>query len=287
MGEDSQALGRAIQLARQKGKLTQQQLCHLANMSYSTLAKIERGAIKTPSVFTVARIASVLGITMDDLLGTVVDTSKKAQKYKKTITSANGISFLYMDINGCLVRFFHSAFTTLANDTGISSTTIESIFWHYNDAVCRGAMTVDEFNSVLAKEIGVEKVDWTKYYMDAVEPISEVHSVLTWASKHYKVGLLSNIMPGFITQMIGKKLLPDIEYDTIIDSSETGLIKPEADIYSLAEQKAGVPANEILFVDDSRTNLIAAERLGWQVMWFDDHQPQQSVDKITLALELP
>ena len=44
------ALGKAIQQARQNAGLTQQELCHKAELSYSTLAKIERGAIKTPSV---------------------------------------------------------------------------------------------------------------------------------------------------------------------------------------------------------------------------------------------
>jgi transcriptional regulator with XRE-family HTH domain len=47
------ALGKRLQEARQKAGLTQQQMCHKAGLSYSTLAKIERGAIKAPSIFTV------------------------------------------------------------------------------------------------------------------------------------------------------------------------------------------------------------------------------------------
>ena len=39
-------LGKALQLARLSKGLTQQQLCQRADLSYSTLAKIERGAIK-------------------------------------------------------------------------------------------------------------------------------------------------------------------------------------------------------------------------------------------------
>jgi putative hydrolase of the HAD superfamily len=80
--------------------------------------------------------------------------------------------------------------------------------------------------------------------------------------------------------------LPNIRYDAIVDSSQVGAIKPEADIYKIAEGEAGVPANEILFVDDSRTNLMAADRQGWRVLWFDDYRPAESAEKIRNILEL-
>ena len=282
MGEDSKALGKAIQDARKAAGLTQQELCQRANLSYSTLAKIERGAIKTPSVFTVKQIADVLGISMDGLLGAVVDAEAPMQQKK---TSKSGISFLYLDVNGCLVRFYHAAFTRLSQDTGIPSDVIETAFWHYNDAVCRGEITMNEFNTKLADRIGVKQLDWASYYLSAVEPIFETQELLRWASAHYKVGLLTNIMPGIVEQLISSGKLPTIAYDAVIDSSQVGSIKPEDNIYKLAEEKAGVPAEQILFVDDSRTNLMAAERRGWKVLWFDDYQPSQSTDKIKSALE--
>jgi len=290
MGDgSSKKLGEAIQQARQFAGLTQQELCQKANLSYSTLAKIERGAIKTPSVFTVKSVADVLSISMDDLMGAVVDSPNAAQLHRRSKiqkkTSANGVSFLYLDINGCLVRFFHGAFTQLSHETGVPSDVIESTFWHYNDAVCRGEMQMDEFNAALAKRFGLDSLDWASYYMDAVEVIQETHDLLKWAAKNYRVGLLSNIMPGFITEMIMKGLLPDVEYDAIIDSSEVAAIKPEEEIYAIAQKEAGVSASEILFVDDSRTNLMAAERMDWKVMWFDDYRPEESVARIYQSLE--
>jgi FMN phosphatase YigB (HAD superfamily) len=247
------------------------------------LAKIERGAIKTPSVFTVARIADVLGISMDGLMGTTVDASVQIGQAKKT--SKNGVSFLFLDVNGCLVRFFHGAFTQLSLETGVSSYVIESAFWHYNDAVCRGEMAMDEFNTELAKRFGIKSLDWTKYYMEAVEPIYEMHELVAWASQYYKIGLLTNIMPGFVDLMIKNGKLPDIKYDVIVDSSEVGAIKPEEAIYKIAEAETDVSSQQILFVDDSRTNLMAAERLGWKVLWFDDYRPEESALRVRSALE--
>ncbi len=280
---DEVGLGKALQRARKTAGLTQQELCQRAGLSYSTLAKIERGAIKTPSVFTVARVASVLGTSLDALLGTVTTTDHMQVASRK---STSGISFLYVDINGCMVHFFHAAFTRLAYETGIAADGIESAFWHYNDAVCRGEMTLDEFNDVLASRLGLPAIAWADYYLEAIEPITEMHELLIWAAQNFKVGLLSNIMPGFIDEMIKNGSLPAIRYDAIIDSSEVGAIKPELDIYKRAQLKAGVPADEILFVDDSRTNLMAAERLGWKVLWFNDMQPTESVARIKSSLEL-
>lgn len=278
---DEQSLGRHLQDARRRAGLTQQDLCHKAEISYSTLAKIERGAIKAPSVFTVRRISDVLGISLDDMMGSAASGPQKPKG-----RSESGVTFVYFDINGCLVRFFHRAFGELAKDSGASADTIETAFWHYNDAVCRGEMPIEEFNSVLAETLKMPSLDWRQYYLKAVDPIKEMHELVAWAAEHYNVGLLSNIMPGFIDEMVKTRLLPNLRYATIIDSSKVGSIKPEKQIYDIAQEKAGVPADEILLIDDSRTNLMGAEHMGWKVLWFDDFRPSESAARIRDALKL-
>lgn len=279
---DEVGLGQRLQDARKKAGMTQQELCQHAGLSYSTLAKIERGAIKAPSIFTIQSIAAALQLSLGDLIGeSTVPAVKTAKKRSKS-----GVTFVYFDINGCLVRFFHSAFTKLAHETGAPADVIESTFWHYNDAVCRGELTLDEFNTVFAERIGQKSVDWQEYYLDAIDPITEMQALVAWAADNYSVGLLSNIMPGFIEAMMARELLPNVPYATIIDSSKVGAIKPEPRIYEIATEKAGVPATEILLVDDARSNLMAAEKMGWHVLWFDDYRPDESVDRVRQALEV-
>lgn len=278
---DEVGLGKVLQRARQRAGLTQQQLCQQSGLSYSTLAKIERGAIKAPSIFTIQSIADALGTDLNELLGSFGLSGAKAAKKR----SKSGIRFVYFDINGCMVRFFHRAFTQLADDTGAPASQIETAFWHYNDAVCRGEMSMDEFNEALATRLNLPELDWMSYYLDAIDPIPEIHDVAAWAHEHYQIGLLSNIMPGFIDAMVERKLLPALPYEVIIDSSQVGTIKPEAEIYAIAAQKSGVSAEEILLIDDSRTNLMAAEHAGWQVLWFDDYRPDESINRIRQTLE--
>jgi len=274
------ALGKRLQQARQKAGLTQQQLCQKASLSYSTLAKIERGAIKAPSIFTIQSIAGALGMSLDNLMGTtssVAITSKKRSK--------SGVRFVYFDINGCLVRFFHRAFIRLSDDSGTPADMVETTFWHYNDIVCRGEMSIDEFNAVFAQKLGLESLDWLSYYLEAVDEIPEMQEVVRWASENYYIGLLSNIMPGFIDAMLSKQILPNVPYTSIIDSSQVGTIKPEQQIYEIAAQRSGVAAQEILLIDDSRANLMAAEKMGWHVQWFDDYRPEESATRVRATLE--
>ena len=278
---DERDLGKRLQAARQAAGLTQQKLCQKANLSFSTLTKIERGAIKAPSIFTIQSIAGALNLSLDELVG----HGPGARPNRRLQKTRSGASFIYFDMNGCLVHFFQRAFGRLAADSGVPADLVETTFWHYNDDVCRGIMTTDDFNTELAKRLGIDKIQWQKYYLETVEPIPEMHELVNWAAEHYRIGIMTNTMPGLVTAMKRSGQLPNAAYDAIIDSSEIGAIKPEARMYETAQEQAGCPPEEILLIDDSRANLMAAEKLGWHVLWFDDARPEESAASVRAALE--
>jgi FMN phosphatase YigB (HAD superfamily) len=277
---DEKALGKRLQHVRKQKGFTQQALCQAANLSYSTLAKIERGAIKAPSIFTVQSIAEALQISLDELLGVQTGTTP-ARAYQK---SQSGVSFVYFDVNDTLVRAAQRGFSILAEQTGTLPDVIERIFWHYNDELCRGTMGTEDFNQLLSKRLGAP-VNWRQAYLDGAEPIEAVQELLRWASERYRVGLLSNGLPGLLSGLREQQLLPDVPYAAIIDSSEVGLTKPDPKIFDLAQQRAEVPANEILLIDDNRSNLIVAEQHGWHVAMFDGYRADDSAARIRATLE--
>src|SRR5271170_130024 len=94
---DEKSLGKQLQAARQAAGLTQQQLCQKANLSFSTLAKIERGAIRAPSIFTVQTIAAAVGQNLDELVGEL----SPARPARRLLKTRSGVSFIYFDVNGC------------------------------------------------------------------------------------------------------------------------------------------------------------------------------------------
>lgn len=278
---NEKTLGKRLQEARQKAGLTQQELCQKAGLSYSTLAKIERGAIKSPSIFSVAAIAAACNASLESLL--VIDSSSPAPAISKK-RSKTGVSFVFIDVNGVLIRFFHRAFSAIAEEAGIGADIVETLFWRHNDAVCRGELSIGDFNAIFDQELGIVGFDWKKYYMANVDPMPHIADLVNWLAEHYRVGLLTNNMPGFTQELLSSGRIPNIKYDAIVDSSEVKAIKPEVQIYEIAQQKAGVQPQEILLIDDGRTNLMAADRLGWHVLWFDDFRPEESLDRARQAL---
>jgi len=286
---EEKRLGRVIATARKNVGLTQQALCQKSGLSYSTLAKIERGAIRAPSVFTIKHLAFTLGMSLDDLLqdvatGKQLPPATTAASSEKKV-SRNGVRFVYFDMNGCLVR---SAVTKtasmLAEDSGVTTDIIESIFWHYNNDVCRGDRSIDELNTVLAERLGM-LVDWNKYYLAAVEPTPQMAELVEWVAQNYHVGILTNTLPGLVGPMLQNGTLPQVRYDVIIDSSEVHAIKPEPEMFHIAAERTGFAANEILLVDDDHLNLSAAGQLGWQTMSFHAYHSEDSILAVSNALQ--
>lgn len=276
---DEKRLGAIVQQARRLAGLTQQALCTKSGLSYSTLAKIERGAIKAPSVFTLQTIAHTLGVTLDEL---VQAASPMGEVRKKT--SRNGVKFVYFDMNGCLVRSASSAFGRLSEESGASQDTIETVFWQFNEDVCRGVRSIDELNTALAERLDM-MVDWNRYYLEAIESTPGMADFMQWVAANYRVGILTNTMPNLVQPMLDAGILPQVEYDAIVDSSQVHSLKPEARIYEIAAERAGVAPEEILLIDDDRPNLAAAGKQGWHTMKFHAFQPEESIAALRDALQ--
>lgn len=274
---DEKGLGKRLQDARRKAGLTQQELCQKAGLSYSTLAKIERGAIKSPSIFTIKSVAEAMQISLDELMGLSVAVAGIQKKI-----SQRGVRFVYFDVNDCLVK--HQTFAPLSEKTGVPVDSLEDVFWEFNDPINRGEKSVEELNAALSNLAGSE-IDWMEYYLDVVQPVEGMAELLAWVHEHYKVGLLTNTMPGFVQALQARGKIPPIQFDAIADSSIIGAMKPDPTIYEVAQELAGVANSEILFVDDLRSNLVGAKKYGWHTIRFDGYQPEESIEVIHKTLE--
>lgn len=270
------ALGKRLQQARKRAGLTQQELCQRVGLSYSTLTKIERGAIRSPSVFTVATIAKITGVSVEDLLG---EASGPVSSKK---TSKTGVKFVYFDISGTLTNFSHKIFVDIAHDAGLPVDRVEATYWRHNDQLNRGKISVLELNHTLQKLYNLPSFDWEKYYFKNLTPLVAGRKLFDWAAQYYEVGLFSNHV--FIGKMQQKGIVPS-KVDVVIDSSKEGYVKPQSQIYKIAQKRAGLPANSILLVDNERPNLITADQLDWQTAWFDDYHPAESAERIKKLLD--
>jgi epoxide hydrolase-like predicted phosphatase len=84
----------------------------------------------------------------------------------------------------------------------------------------------------------------------------------------YKTGLISNNW-GDLREYIVREKLEDA-FDHIIISAEVGAVKPEAKIYQIALEQAGVRPKEMVFVDDFAVNIEGCEKVGIKGILFRD-----------------
>ena len=61
-------LAENIRRLRKKKGLSQEKLARLADISNNTLIKIEQGIAKEPTITTVSKLASALGVSIDELV---------------------------------------------------------------------------------------------------------------------------------------------------------------------------------------------------------------------------
>ncbi len=61
-------LSKNIKSKRNKKGISQDRLCKLADVTHTTLAKIESGVNENPTIKTLQKIAKALGVKIDDLL---------------------------------------------------------------------------------------------------------------------------------------------------------------------------------------------------------------------------
>lgn len=100
----------------------------------------------------------------------------------------------------------------------------------------------------------------------------------TLRAKGYKTGLLSNNNQQAADKMRADGL--DKHFDVFIVSAEVGVMKPDPEIFNLFAERLGVTLPELVFIDDSKRSLSAAEECGFEPVLFESYeQLVQSLNK--------
>ena len=264
-------LGRTIARARQAAGLTQQQLCRRAGLSYSTLTKIERGVIQTPSVFTIARIAQVTNTSIEGLLAPL----SQAQ------AATTGVEMVYFAVDGVLVDGLDSLWLQLASDQGKPVASIKRRFWRHWPAVQRSRDSDNRYRLPSQSQIG-----WESEYARAAQPIKPMTDLLVRLNQKFRVGLLTNTPQPLIQKLTQAGKLPELDYQSIVSADKVGATKPTTAIYDHGRQVADLEPDQILLVDRSPASLAQAESLGWKIHKALTHRPVWTANRIASYLRV-
>lgn len=134
----------------------------------------------------------------------------------------------------------------------------------------RGKISEEEFWQKVAIDFAKDdtwiKKSRTAYYTKSI-PIKGVLPLVKKLKKKYKLAILANCpKPWFDDAVLRFKL--DQIFDVLISSGETGLLKPNKEIYLLTCQKLKVSPRDCLYIDDDEMKLQAAKNLGMKGILF-------------------
>lgn len=203
------------------------------------------------------------------------------------------ISFVYFDVGGVAIKDYSSTnkWEIMKNDlgaTGDLSKKFEIIFRQYNNRLTTGLIDADSLLKIIAKQLKLNlssKISLLTYFVDHFEQNIPIWPIVSSLKETKKVGLLTDMYLGMLDTILAKNLIPsNIIWDSIIDSSILGVKKPMPKIYQIAQEKAGVRATEILFIDNLEKNLVPARKLGWQTFLYDSRDYEKSSLKLAKFL---
>jgi putative hydrolase of the HAD superfamily len=96
----------------------------------------------------------------------------------------------------------------------------------------------------------------------------------------YHVGLISNAWPDLRDYITEQKF--EDAFDHLVISAEVGVMKPEARIYQIALEQAGVRPDEAVFVDDFYENIEGCRDVGMHGIHFQN--PEQALNELEQLL---
>ena len=192
----------------------------------------------------------------------------------------NNIQFIYFDVGEVLIAGAHSK--DIAQIVNIPNEQFRPVFKKYKEQALKGKITSDQLLENLKRELPIDPllIDYPSLWIKSIRPLYETQQFVRELEEKYLLGMLTNMSSHLIDALAKEKLLSLSPFHTIIQSHEVGIMKPEKEIFFLAQEKANIAPKHILFIDDNKENVIMAKELGWQGFTFDSNNPAQSITYI-------
>jgi epoxide hydrolase-like predicted phosphatase len=179
------------------------------------------------------------------------------------------------DLGGVLTPPVFGPLDELSDSLGLPEGTLRAFF--RGDEVFAGVERGEVSFRDFLKSVGTRVQDRHGLRVDlravaaAVEAPGRLDPAMVAFVRHLhgeglRLGLLTNNTKEAV---FWREELPRECFDVVVDSSEVGLRKPDPRIYELLLERLGLPAGQLLYVDDFEENLPPAADLGMQTWHFD------------------
>lgn len=193
------------------------------------------------------------------------------------------IQFIYFDVGGVALLDFSKTnkWDEMLNDLKVPESSrkqFNELFDIHEEKICIGEdinIFVDEAKNILGIKFP-HNYDMIADFVNRFEKNIPMLNLLEKLKTDFKLGLLTAQYPRMLNMIFEKGLLPKDIWSVLIDSSVERVTKPDPEIYHLAERKANVGRNSILFVDNKAGLLKYPKSRGWKVFEYDPINTESS-----------
>ena len=189
---------------------------------------------------------------------------------------------LLVDFGGVLTTNVFDSFRLFCRSEGLDADAFLRLMSEDQEArrqlrrVETGDIDEDEFGVILAEKLGVSDSEnlVDRLFAGMQADVAMVAAVKAAKAAGIRTGLVSNSIGAgrYDRSTFGEM------YDGVVISAEVGLHKPQPEIFLLGAERAGVAAEECVFVDDLRENVAGAEAVGMTAILHRD--PAESIQRI-------
>ncbi len=202
------------------------------------------------------------------------------------------VKFAYFDIGGVVILDLtaNNGWAKMKKDLGITPEKDTEFEEFFNKIECKVnvGLDIESLIPIMKDKFGLHfPKDYSLLtdFVNRFEQNKSIWPVINKIQETCRIGLLTNMYPDMLNAIKRRRLLPEINWDIIIDSSIEKIAKPSLKIYKLAEAKSGVKGHDILFVENSLKQIASARKLGWNTFLYDTTNPEKSSSELLRLFE--
>ena len=185
------------------------------------------------------------------------------------------IRAVMFDFDGVLTSDKTGSLTTmryLSQRTGIELSTVQAAFRRFNNELTLGRTTHAAVWGDICADLGrAVSFDLLEKAFESTPLNERMLAIARGLRPRHSVGIVTDNKKDRINALKRLHDLPRL-FDPIVVSSEIGLGKDDPRMFLAALQLLHAQAEECIFIDNSKENLVAPSSIGIRTIYFDDEK---------------
>jgi putative hydrolase of the HAD superfamily len=191
-----------------------------------------------------------------------------------SLQGSQPIRAIFFDYDGVLTTDKTGSISTcrhISQQTGLPLSEVLAAFRAHNLELTTGRRSHADVWPAICAVLGRKmSMDLLVEAFDSTPTNLEMNALARQLKRSHSVGIITDNKSDRIRRLRATQRLDEV-FRPIVVSADVGCTKEDERIFRIALEQAGVEAGESIFIDNSRSNLAAAEAVGMHTIWFDDN----------------